>query len=166
MKEVKNLIRVGAVSSVNYPEGRVQVCFEDQDNIVTDELPMLAAEYEMPAVGEKVLCLFLGNGVAKGFCLGRYFYEQEQPGQSGKEIYYKQFMKDASLKYDRSGKTMTLKADQIVVNGNLEINGNLKINGQLIVSEDATIGGISFLKHVHPYTWKHDPGSDNTSAPQ
>ena len=31
----------------------------------------------------------------------------------------------------------------VVINGNVQINGNLKITG------DATIGGISFLQHVH-----------------
>lgn len=157
---MKELIRVGVVSSVNYPAGKVAVYFEDRDGMVSDELPLLSAEYEMPTVGERVLCLFLGNGVTKGFCLGRYFYDQNPPVEAGSDLYFKQFLKDASLKYERSGKTMTLTADQIVV------NGNLQINGELVVTGDATIGGISFLKHVHPYTWKHDPGADKTAPPQ
>lgn len=158
MINLNNLIRIGTVSSINYKEGKLRVCFKDQDNIVTDELPMLSFEYEMPNVGEPVLCLFLGNGIANGFCLGRYFYDEDIPSEFGKDIYLKRFLKDATLKYDRSSKTLTLNADQII------FNGNLNINGKLVVTGDAIIGGISFLGHVHAYSWT-DPGGDSNTAP-
>jgi phage baseplate assembly protein gpV len=159
MVNLKNLIRIGTVSSINYEEGKLRVCFHDQDNIVTDELPMLSFEYEMPDVGETVLCLFLGNGIANGFCLGRYFYDEDTPSEYGKDIYFKRFLKDATLKYDRSSKTLTLNADKVV------FNGNLQINGKLIVTGDATIGGISFLGHTHPYTCAYTGGTLSTKPP-
>lgn len=159
MVNLKNLLRIGAVSSIDYSAGTVRVCFEDKDGIVTDELPLLSHEYEMPAIGEQVLCLFLGNSIAKGFCLGRYFYDQDLPVESGQDIYLKQFLREASLKYDRAGKTLTLTADQIV------FDGNLRINGELVVTGDAVIGGISFLNHVHAYSWTDPGGSGNTAPP-
>lgn len=159
MVNLENLIRIGTVSSINYEEGKVKVCFNDQDRIVTDELPMLSFEYEMPEVGEPVLCLFLGNGIRNGFCLGRFFYDKDTPSEYGKDIYLKHFLKDATLKYDRSSKTLTLNADQVI------FNGNLNINGELVVTGDATIGGISFLNHVHAYSWAHEGGSSNTAPP-
>lgn len=167
---LKNLVRIGTVSSVNYPAGRVRVTIDDQNKIVTDEIPMLSYEYEMPAVGEKVLCLFFGNGFSKGVCLGRYFYKREKPIESGKDIYFKRLMKDATIKYDRASKTLTITANDttwngnIVINGNVTINGDTTINGLLTVSEDAVIGGISFLSHGHPYSWT-DPGGSSVTGP-
>ncbi len=173
MVNLRNLIRIGTVSSINYKEGKLRVCFEDQDNIVTDELPMLSFEYEMPNIGESVLCLFLGNGITNGFCLGRYFYADDQPNPNGADIYCKQLLRQARLVYDRSNKTLTIsipdtKDIQVVIDGNLSINGNLTVTGNVSVGEnlsvtgdesiggaltvkgDAEIGGISFLSHKHP----------------
>ena len=163
---LKNLIRIGTVSSVNYPDGKLRVMFDDQNKIVTDEIPMLSFEYEMPAVGEKVVCLFFGNGLSKGVCLGRYNYNKEKPVESGKDIYFKRLMKDASIKYDRASKTLTITANNMTWNGNIVINGNVTINGLLTVSEDAIIGGISFLQHGHPYSWTDPGGSGVTGPPQ
>lgn len=160
----KNLIRVGKVSSINYPAGRLRVIFDDKDGIVTDELPMLNFEYEMPAIGESVICLFFGNGTSKGVCLGRYFYQKDLPVEFGRDIFFKRLMRDASIKYDRGTKTYTLTSSNIVFNGNLLVNGNVTINGLLTVTEDAIIGGISFLNHVHPYSWT-DPGGASDTAP-
>lgn len=143
MANLKNLLRVGTVSSVSYDTGCVRVCFEDQDDIVTDDIPMLGFEYEMPNVGEMVACVFLGNGLAKGFCLGRYFYDSFLPGESGENIYYKEFLQDAYMKYDKSSKTFTISAENIVFDGNVTINGTLTVSG------DATISGKSFLSHTH-----------------
>jgi phage baseplate assembly protein V len=161
MVNLKNLIRIGTVSSINYRQGKLRVCFEDQDSIVTDELPMLSFEYEMPKIGEPVLCLFLGNGISNGFCLGRYYYDSDLPVEYGQDIYFKRLLKDATIKYDRAAKTYTLIAKEIVFNGNLQINGNLSVSGntsiggnatiggEAEIGADAVIGGISFLNHVH-----------------
>jgi phage baseplate assembly protein gpV len=163
---LRNLIRIGKVSSINYEKGTVRVLLEDKDNIVTHELPFLAFEYEMPAVGEHVICVFLGNSHSRGFCLGRYFYLNEMPAEYGKDIYFKRFVKDATLKYDRATKTWTLTAENIVFNGDLVVNGNVYIDGEVEITGDAVIGGISFLNHGHPYSWTDPGGSSVTGKPQ
>jgi phage baseplate assembly protein V len=172
MVNLKNLIRIGTVSSINYAKGTIRICLEDQDSVVTDELPMLSFEYEMPNVDDPVLCLFLGNGITNGFCLGRYFYADDQPNPNGADIYCKRFLRQARLVYDRSSKTLTLSIPDsndmnVVIDGNLSITGELTvtgnaavgkdltvtgdgtISGALTVQGDAKIGGKSFLNHIH-----------------
>lgn len=180
MVNLKNLIRIGTVSSINYKEGKLRVCFEDQDNIVTDELPMLSLEYEMPNIGESVLCLFLGNGITNGFCLGRYFYDNDQPNPNGADIYCKRFLRQAAMVYNSSSKTLTIsipdtKDIQVVIDGNLTVGkdltvtgnvsvgadltvaGNASIGKALTVNDDAKIGGKSFLSHTHTSSSSGNP---------
>lgn len=124
----KNLIRVGVVSSINYLAGCVRVSFEDREKVVSDELPLLSFEYNMPKVGESVLCLFLGNGISNGFCLGRYYSDDNLPKTS--DTYYKD-LGEAFYKYDKNTKTLTISADNIVFDGDVRISGNLNVNGNI-----------------------------------
>jgi phage baseplate assembly protein V len=167
MLNLKNLLRIGTVSSIDYGAGTVRVIIEDQDEIVTDDLPMLSHEYEMPNVGEVVLCLFLGTGNANGFCLGRFYYDDEAPVWSGQNIFYKRFLKDAYIKYDKSSKTFTLCASEIIFDGNVSITGNLavagnaSVGGTATIGGDATINGRSFMGHTHSGV---KAGSDTSGA--
>lgn len=138
---LRNMFRVGTVSSVDYDTGRLRVVLEDKDNIVTDELPMLSFEYEMPAIGEKVLCLFFGNGLSKGLVLGRYFYQKDMPAESGKDIYFKHFLRDGFLRYNRANKTLTIHAENIVLDGNVSITGDVQIAGNLTANGNIHSGG-------------------------
>jgi phage baseplate assembly protein V len=144
MINLKNLIRVGKISSINYAAGRVRVVFPDQDSIVSDEIPyvtLMGEEYEMPDVGDQVLVIGLGSGLIRGFCLGSFFYSQKLPVQSGPNIYYKRFKKDALMTYNRATKTFTIKADTIVFDGNVQITGGLQVAGSASVGGDLAIGG-------------------------
>lgn len=75
----KNLIRVGEVSAVSTSLSAVQVVMADKDNMVSGWLPVVIppikitepVEIELPEVGNRVLCLFLGNGLETGYCLGK-----------------------------------------------------------------------------------------------
>ncbi|MFD0710642.1 phage baseplate assembly protein V [Paenibacillus sp. GCM10027626] len=72
---VQNVIRVGFVSSVDTGQQMIRATFPDRDDQVSDWLqlvipPIEGASIKMPAVGEQVLCLFLGNGLETGFWLG------------------------------------------------------------------------------------------------
>jgi phage baseplate assembly protein gpV len=124
----KNLIRVGVVSSINYSSGCVRVSFEDRERVVSDELPLLSFEYNMPKVGESVLCLFLGNGMLNGFCLGKYYSDDNLPKTS--DTYYKD-LGEAFCKYDKNTKTLTISADNIVFDGNLSVSGNITATGTI-----------------------------------
>lgn len=72
---VQNIIRVGIVSSVDSSQKAVRAVFPDRDNQVSDWLqivipPLKGYEIQMPGVGQQVLCIFQGNGLEAGFCLG------------------------------------------------------------------------------------------------
>lgn len=80
--DIKRLIRVGTVSSVNAPAGTVRVAFAAQDEMVTYELPVITRgskgnkDYWLPDVDEQVLCLFCqtsaGAACARALCWGRF----------------------------------------------------------------------------------------------
>lgn len=72
--DIKRLIRVGTVSSVNAAAGTLRVAFAAQNEMVTYELPVLTRgsknnkDYWLPDVDEQVLCLFLPNVSGRGVC--------------------------------------------------------------------------------------------------
>ena len=70
LKIARNLIREGVVSSRDIPGRTVKVFFPDRD-LVSGNLP-LQNGVTMPAIGDPVVCLFLGNGLERGFCLGGF----------------------------------------------------------------------------------------------
>ncbi|MBP1924588.1 phage baseplate assembly protein gpV [Sedimentibacter acidaminivorans] len=75
LKLVKNIIKVGQVSSINFNKSSVKVTFPDKDNIVSNYLPILNPGYYIPKIGDQVVCIFLGNGIEQGFCLGSFIIE-------------------------------------------------------------------------------------------
>ncbi|MGO4890285.1 hypothetical protein ACJ2A9_21260 [Anaerobacillus sp. MEB173] len=68
---VRNIIKVGQVNSINMNMGTVRVLFEDRDNSISNDLPVLNSS-PMPIVGQQVVCVFLGNAIKDGFCLGGF----------------------------------------------------------------------------------------------
>ncbi|MEK3873716.1 MULTISPECIES: hypothetical protein [unclassified Paenibacillus] len=68
-----NTVRVGTVSTVDEEALSVRVLFEDQDDMVSDELPIVLPFTEAvvvpPKVEDVVLCVFTSAG--DGYCLGK-----------------------------------------------------------------------------------------------
>lgn len=67
---MKNNIRIGKISAIDYASGLVRVVYHDKDNAVTGLIPLLSNEYFMPKVGAQVIVLHLSNGVEAGVVLG------------------------------------------------------------------------------------------------
>ncbi|NTU28845.1 hypothetical protein HPY27_01550 [Brevibacillus sp. HB1.1] len=61
---------------MNQEKGTMRAVFPDKDNQVSGDLPILNGV--TLSVGESVLCLFLGNGMQTGFCLG--FFKTDGDG--------------------------------------------------------------------------------------
>jgi phage baseplate assembly protein gpV len=74
---VRNLIRVGRVSKVDSTNGTVDVLFEDMDNLIASDLPVMES-CPFPEVHDQVLCVFIGVDLTDGYCLGG-FYSKENP---------------------------------------------------------------------------------------
>lgn len=127
---IRNLIRIGIVSSINEEGGTVRVIYDDKDNMVSDELPLLNSEYNMPDIGAQVLCIFLPNGLQQGFCLGGFYSDLNAPPVQNKNIYLKQFDDGTSIQYDKTSKQLTVNSkNAVIINGNVQVNGNIVATG-------------------------------------
>lgn len=73
-------IRVGTVSTVDTEAQSVRVLFEDQDDMVSDELPIVFPftdeAFVPPKVEDAVLCVFTATG--DGYCLGKIPTEEDE----------------------------------------------------------------------------------------
>lgn len=137
--DIKKLIRVGTVSSINAAAGTVRVAFAAQDDMVTYELPVITRgsknnkDYWLPDVDEQVLCLFLpntsGRGVRDGFVLGTFYSSVEAPVENSGDVHAVKYGDGTIIKHDRSTGKLTINAT-----GDIDIiaGGNVTINGQTI----------------------------------
>lgn len=137
--DIKRLIRVGTVSSVNAAAGTVRVAFAAQDDMVTYELPVITRgsknnkDYWLPDVDEQVLCLFLpntsGRGVCDGFVLGTFYSSVDAPVENSGDVHAVKYGDGTIIKHDRSTGKLTINAT-----GDIDIiaGGKVTINGQTI----------------------------------
>lgn len=130
---IRNLIRIGIVSSVNEKNGSVRVIFNDKDDMVSDELPLLSFEYNIPKVKEQVLCLFLPNGLQQGFCLGPFYSLVNPPPVENKDIYRKMFDDGTWIEYNEETKALNIKAaGSVNIIGNLNVKGSISASGSIM----------------------------------
>ncbi len=137
--DIKRLIRVGTVSSINAAAGTVRVAFAAQDDMVTYELPVITRgsknnkDYWLPDVDEQVLCLFLpntsGRGVCDGFVLGTFYSSVDAPVENSGDVHAVKYSDGTIIKHDRSTGKLTINAT-----GDIDIiaGGKITINGQTI----------------------------------
>ena len=84
-------IRVGKVSSIDYPSGMIRVVYHDKDNDVTRPIPLFSSEYAMPPVGALVAVVHLSNGAEAGVVLGRPWSAKLTPPEGFEGLYRKDF---------------------------------------------------------------------------
>lgn len=78
---IRNLIRVGRISTLDKLKGTCRVMFDDKDNIVSGELCIMEfVNLDKLNIEDQVLCIFLPNGIQVGFCLGKFYSEINIPG--------------------------------------------------------------------------------------
>ncbi|MFU1797383.1 phage baseplate assembly protein V [Paenibacillus azoreducens] len=151
-------IRNGVVSSVSAEQCAVRVLCEDEDNQVTDWLPVVVPQtlknkdYALPDVGENVVCLFLGNGMETGFCLGSIYSDDDKPpvkdankrGTWFEDGSYVEFDRaSGKLTIDAKGKVSIKAADGIQIDGDAKIKGDVNVTGNLTVDGSITRGGVA-----------------------
>ena len=77
---MKNVIRVGRISSINPENSLVRVYYPDKDS-TTSELPLFHfhREFMLPKVNDQVIVLHLSNDTSSGVVLGGFWNEIDQP---------------------------------------------------------------------------------------
>ena len=115
-------IRVGQVSSINYSEGTIKVLFQDKDQTVTDDLPILTFndEYKMPKIGAYVAVALLSNGTEAGYVLGTFWDGQKESVKTGKGVYRKELALEKSkafFEYDPDKDELVIDVNKIKIKG-------------------------------------------------
>ncbi len=127
--------RVGDVSSIDPDAGTARVKLPDSGGVVSYDLHVLSPKahhdkfYTMPDVGEQVLCIFLPNGLEKGFILGSIFSQIVNPPVNDPDKTHFEFKDGTTMEYDRKAHSLTVD-----VKGTIEVkaSGNITINGARI----------------------------------
>lgn len=78
-------VQLGVVSSVDKKKGTARVYFEDRDDLVSFDFPVIVRntmkikDYWMPDVDEQVLCLISACDNSRGFIIGSPYSEADKP---------------------------------------------------------------------------------------
>lgn len=124
---LKDVIRIGKVSSVNGERCTATVTFDDRDALVSAELPIITIgskdtkAYWLPEVETQVLCIFLpnasGRGIDDGFILGAFYSNQDKPVESDPTVRSIKFADGSVIRYDGAGNLEIRMTGNVVVKG-------------------------------------------------
>ena len=124
--DLNDVIRTGIIDGVNAEEGTVRATFPDRDDDVSTDIALMCAEQNFPQVGDSALFLFLPNGTEQGFCLGRYYHEDNTPPVPDPDVYVKKLDDNLSIQYDYRTKELTIEnAKSVVIRGDLFVGGTI-----------------------------------------
>ena len=133
------IIRVGFVTARQPEKHRVQVQCRDTvtSALTTDWLlvltPRASADlhYDLPDIGDQVLCLFLPIGLERGFVVGSMYGKQEPPVKDAEKT-HRTFKDGTVLEYDRAKHVLTGEVKGDVM---LHATGNITLiaDGTFIV---------------------------------
>lgn len=158
LNEILNkLFKIGEVSSINPAKGTARVVFDDEDSVVSYDLPVLQRntiknqDYAMPDIGEDVACLFLPCGSEDGFILGSFYAGEITPPESDGNKRTVVFADNTRISYDRDKHilTVTIGKTSIVAdqsNVNVSCSGTADISAGTVnatASGNATISASS-----------------------
>lgn len=107
----------GSISTVNYEGGTADITLPDRENQIIQNVPFLAAFYEMPMSGDIVAVLFedIDGQIGKGIILGKMFLQGNAPKETGKGIFYKEFSDGAAVKYTPKMEQLEISTKKIIV---------------------------------------------------
>ena len=120
----RHFIKIGEVSSVNPAKGTARVVFDDEDSVVSYDLPVLQTntyankDYSLPDVGEDVLCLFLPSGPEEGFILGSFYAGEIELPESSGDVRTVVFSDGARFSYDRTKSTLSVTIGETSIEAN------------------------------------------------
>lgn len=136
---VPSLIKIGEISSIDPAKCTARVVFDDEDSIVSFDLPVLQRnslknhDYAMPDVGEDAIVLFFGEGQEDGVILGSIYAGEVTPPESTENRRTVVFDDDTRVCYDRAEHklTVTIEGTEVVFNrqdGSITVPNAVTIN--------------------------------------
>ena len=137
--EVPSLIKIGEVSSIDPAKCTARVVFDDEDGLVSYDLPILQRnslknhDFAMLDVGEDAIVLFFGEGQEDGVILGSIYAGEVTPPESTENRRTVVFDDDTRVCYDRHEHklTVTIEGTEIVFNrqdGSITVPNAVTIN--------------------------------------
>ena len=150
---LRDYIKVGEVTSVNPSAHTARVVFPDDDNAVSYDLPVLCRnsyenhDYNMPDLGEDVLCLFLPGGTEDGFILGSFYAGDVRPPTVLHDQRMVVFQDGTIIRYDRGDAhaldviidSTTIHVDRQTINTHAAQTQNHSSTAGAIRHDDQTI---------------------------
>ena len=136
--DIRGLIRIGRVSSVNAAACAARVAFDDEDDLVSAELPVVVPcskdnkAYWLPDIDTQVLCIFQphasGKGINDGYIVGAFYSSVDAPAEADVAVKSLRFKDGSYVRYDGHGNI------QIHAVGNITITaeGNITMQGARI----------------------------------
>ncbi|WP_178860826.1 phage baseplate assembly protein V [Thiomicrorhabdus cannonii] len=175
-RRLSNMVRVGFVSEVDYPNARVRVHYgvdAQGSPLVSGWLPWLTGragndiEWHAPELGEQVLMISPSGELQLGVVLPALYQASHPAPASAATVHRMQYADGAVIEYDRAAHRLkaTLPAGgsallvcpggvqidgDTTINGAVTINGDTQISGSADVSGDVVANGISLTTHTHP----------------
>lgn len=137
--DVPSLIKIGEVSSIDPAKCTARVVFDDEDSIVSYDLPVLQRntlknhDFAMPDIGEDAIVLFFGEGQEDGVIIGSIYAGEVTPPESTENRRTVVFDDDTRVCYDRQEHklTVTIEGTEIVFNrqdGSITVPNAVTIN--------------------------------------
>lgn len=137
--DVPSLIKIGEVSSIDSAKCTARVVFDDEDSIVSYDLPVLQRntlknhDFAMPDVGEDAIVLFFGEGQEDGVILGSIYAGEVTPPESTENRRTVVFDDETRVCYDRQEHklTVTIEGTEVVFNrqdGSITVPNAVTIN--------------------------------------
>ena len=129
---LKNVLRIGKVSAVDGASCSARVTFSEQENLVSQWLPVLVIGsketrgYWVPEVDTQVLCVFLpnasGQGLKEGFIIGAFYSDVDTPVESDPDVRSVTFVDGSRVRYDHGNIEIIAKGDVIIEGRNIFLN--------------------------------------------
>lgn len=106
--------KIGEVSSIDPARCTARVIFDDENSMVSYDLPIMQrnsygnCDYQMPDIGEDVLCLFRSDGFEDGVIIGSFYSGEVTPPESNADRRTVVFKDGTRICYDRAAHTLTV----------------------------------------------------------
>lgn len=106
--------KIGEVSSIDPSTCTARVIFDDENSMVSYDMPVMQRnsygnkDYQMPDIGEDVLCLFRGGGFEDGVIIGSFYAGEVAPPETTADRRTVVFKDGTRICYDRKEHTLTV----------------------------------------------------------